>query len=520
MKICIINPPNIFKQEEGFEWYPNIHTLPYLGIGYISSALGNAGYDVTAIDCPIQNISDSDLLQILSQNKYDIVGISVFYYNLKCVFKILNFFKKNTNPPFIFLGGYVPTLNYETLLHSNKMINCCVIGEGEQTIVGLAYMISHEQDWHLLEGIAYEFDGEIYYNPKRQYIDRLDELAFPYRYVSSYNVNSISILTTRGCYGNCSFCSEKEFAKRNGCTYVRYRSVDNVIKEIETLYEVKKFKNIRFVDSDFLDPSGFRKKWVKEFLSKIQSLKFNFKFSFNCRANDILSYTDILPEMHRLGCDMIFVGVESFVERQLDSFGKETSVQENLQALHELSKNNISIEMGMLFIEPFTSLEEFRDNLVMLFKSDFFNAVSISQHFISSSCYLTIIPGTKIYENIYNAQLDCDNELGYKFSDTRMEILYKLLGCLTTYTDVVSRKAYVIYKADYEGDSKRFYSYVDWYKKMLYIDAYNIFLVVEKMLNSTCDFETMKLYVSNLGETFTSISEKIFNLIGDIDEVV
>ena len=41
------------------------------------------------------------------------------------------------------------------------------------------------------------------------------------------------------------------------------------------------------------------------------------------------------------------------------------------------------------------------------------------------------------------------------------------------------------------------------------------------MLNSTCDFETIKLYVSDLGETFVSISEKILNLIeSDIYEVV
>lgn len=41
------------------------------------------------------------------------------------------------------------------------------------------------------------------------------------------------------------------------------------------------------------------------------------------------------------------------------------------------------------------------------------------------------------------------------------------------------------------------------------------------MLNSTCDFETIKLYVSDLGETFVSISEKIFNFIeNDIHEVV
>ena len=89
MKICLINPPNIFAKPIGYEWYPNIFTLPYLGMGYVTSAIKNAGYDVTHLDCPLQGFDEKDVFKFLDENKFDVIGLSNFYYNLLPVSKIV-----------------------------------------------------------------------------------------------------------------------------------------------------------------------------------------------------------------------------------------------------------------------------------------------------------------------------------------------------------------------------------------------------------------------------------------------
>ena len=76
MKICLINPPNIFAKPIGYEWYPNIFTLPYLGMGYVTSAIKNAGYDVTHLDCPLQGFDEKDVFKFLDENKFDVIGLS------------------------------------------------------------------------------------------------------------------------------------------------------------------------------------------------------------------------------------------------------------------------------------------------------------------------------------------------------------------------------------------------------------------------------------------------------------
>ena len=440
-------------------------------MGYVTSAIKNAGYDVTHLDCPLQGFDEKDVFKFLDENKFDVIGLSNFYYNLLPVSKIVKYINAHFKDTFIFLGGFMPTLDYSTLLNMKIKIDCCIVGAGEYTAVELIKKIEAHEDWTSIAGISYIADGTIKNNKRLTCIHNLDDLPFPYRSVSSGKTRHVSVLSSRGCYGECTFCGEKEYAIKNASPYIRYRSVDNLIEEIALLWKEYKFEKLRFNDSNFLDGSNVRKKWLREFAEKIVKLDFRFRYSCNARANDIITHKELLPDLHKSGLEAVFLGIESFNQRQLDLYSKKTTVSQNLTSLEILKKQGIKVEIGLILIEPFVTVEEFEENLICIENSTFFDIVDITQSFISSACTLISIPGTRMHDILIQRGVATKkNSLGYTFEDKRMEIIYNTMREWEKETKPYADKRYLIYKAIEEKQNLLAEKLAGWYKELLKAD--------------------------------------------------
>lgn len=510
MKVCLINPPNIFVKPIGYEWYPNIFTLPYLGMGYVTASLKEAGYDVVHIDCPLQGLDERDVYAFFNENMFDVIGISNFYYNLLPVTKIVQYINKHHKDSFIFAGGFLPTLDFETLLNMKMKIDCCIVGAGEQTVVELLQKIEHNEDWTSIEGIAYMSNGVVINNKRTTCVHDLDTLPFPYRSVGLTQIRHVSVLSSRGCYGDCTFCGEKEYAIENASPFIRYRSVDNVMEEITMLWNESKFEKLRFNDSNFLDGSKTRKKWLQEFAKKLDESEVNFKYSCNARANDIIVHKEILPVLCKSGLEAVFLGIESFNQRQLDMYSKRTTVQQNIIALEILKNCDIKVEIGLIMIEPFTSIEEFVENLQCLEKTAFFDIVDITQSFISSSCTLISIPGTRMYEILARENVATKkNELGYLFKDKKMQTIHEALKQWEKETKPYAESRYLIYKAMAEDDKVLVEKLTAWYKELLKEDLLflkELAVTVKESKSEDC----YKYVIEKTKKQFTLITQNYF----------
>lgn len=510
MKICLINPPNFFSKPIGYEWYPNIFTLPYLGLGYITSSIKKSGYDVTHIDCPLQNLDEKYIFQFVEENQFDIIGLSCFYYNLLSVTKIVRYINAHCKNTFIFLGGFMPTLDYSTLFSMRMKFDCCIVGAGEYTAVELIKKLEMHEDWTKIEGISYIENGFVKNNKRTTCIHDLDALPFPYRCTSPYQTKHVSVLSSRGCYGDCTFCGEKEYALENASPYIRYRSVNNLIEEISLLWNEYKFRKLRFNDSNFMDGSQFRKKWLKEFAEKVEGLPYKFLYSCNARANDIIAHEEILPLLYKSGLEAVFLGIESFNQRQLDLYSKRTTVFQNISALEILKRNGIKVEIGLIFIEPFVTVEEFEENLVCLENSAFFDIVDITQSFISSACTLISIPGTRMHDIINRHGVATKkNNLGYFFVDKRMNIIHDTLVEWENETRPYADKRYLIYKAKETGQAQLAEKLSCWYKKMIKADF--LFLKkLSKIIRERQDLEEAKReIIEDTKNQFKKISDEV-----------
>lgn len=97
--MCILR-----KKYEEWSNY-SIFNVPYLGIIYLEAVVKEASFSVDIYDSPCEGIEIKELFQSLLEGDYDIIGISIFYYNLYNTERILRFLEKNLSNAFIFIGG-------------------------------------------------------------------------------------------------------------------------------------------------------------------------------------------------------------------------------------------------------------------------------------------------------------------------------------------------------------------------------------------------------------------------------
>jgi hypothetical protein len=121
------------------------------------------------------------------------------------------------------------------------------------------------------------------------------------------------VMVTRGCPNSCVFCSLKS-------NKARYRSIDNIIKEIEEKIEITGVRNVKFIDSSLT----INKKFVAELCDRIMEKKLNIKWVCYSRVDiDI----ELLKVMKNAGLIGVEVALESGSPRVLKAIKKKISLK-------------------------------------------------------------------------------------------------------------------------------------------------------------------------------------------------
>ena len=217
---------------------------------------------------------------------------------------------KEKNPNIItLLGG--PHATFCPEVAGEDGIDYAVMGEAERTVVNIAEIVDIGGDIKDLENIAYVRGEELIINPMGDLIEDLDSLPFPDRsYYDRYPLTrkegSKNFIAGRGCPYKCAFCANYEYHNiyQGKGKWVRYRSQENVLREIE---EVRDRYGIRFVGfSD--DTLIFNRKWLLPFLQQYKT-RIKLPFISTVRAN--LIDEELVKALKEAGCNSCVFGVES-----------------------------------------------------------------------------------------------------------------------------------------------------------------------------------------------------------------
>lgn len=353
-----------------------------------------------------------------------ILGISAIEPDKENVLQLVAELRKRGAEFLIVIGGYGPTLSAEQFLIDG--VNLLFIGESEISFPMFINKVLAKEDYFDVPGIAYKnANGEIIKNPPCPRVENLDELPFISRDVlkevqSKYKgYNSAQLISSRGCYMNCGYCSVKAFANAQEGPIYRERSIYNVVSEIRYLYEELGVRHLFFEDDNFI-PGNLEKakRKISEFYALMKELNCNdLSFYIQCRPDNL--QVELIKQLRDIGLKEIFFGIESINKEDLDLYSRPTDIEKvynNLRKLNTIGyscrrDSELRLHFGYIMFNPYTNRERLMNSL------NLFKEFNVTPKKLLS--YLRPFSNTPVYEILKKEGLvDIHNNIIFKDKET------------------------------------------------------------------------------------------------------
>ena len=392
-----------------------------LGLAYLAAVCRKNNFEVEIIDGWLEDLSIEEVeKRILSKRKPLFVGFSCNQLNGSTAIEIVNSLKsKDYCVPFV-AGGFAPTFNPEKFLNSG--FDIVSIGEGEKTTLDLCnHFHTGKPNFEDIPSICYYNEKKLQFH-KANIIQNLDTLPFPSRDTISYVINEktpVNISTSRGCMSSCLFCSVSAFWNLCNAPKWRGRSVQNIVDEIEELYNLGA-RHIKFVDDSFIE-SPRDEKWCNELANEINKRNLDIKLRITLKADKI---TDgIINALCNAGCNLFACGIENFSDTALKRMGKKANSLQNKTALDILRKYNVYVQMGYILFDYGTTMSELRENYEMMKKYSWTICRGIFSEMYAArgTAYTKMLKKKGVIECVHLENYD------YKICDKKVRMMYHAL---------------------------------------------------------------------------------------------
>jgi radical SAM superfamily enzyme YgiQ (UPF0313 family) len=401
-----------------------------LGLGYIAAFLRSRGYDVEILDASIRGMTRRALVKEIMRRPSRILGITVIYQGAaREQLSILNPLRERGLDSFVCVGGYFPTLAHRQLMEDVPEIDGVVRGEGEYTVEAMLERIKSGGPMDGVEGLTYRGDGGIVVeNPSRPLIGDLDSLPFPARDelpLAFTRGGCIPLVTSRGCYAVCSYCSISSFYRTAKGPAWRGRSPANVLDELEGLLAGHKVSRVRFEDANFFGPGAAGRRRVEEIAEGILSRGLDFEFRIECRAENVEE--DVFQVLKKAGLKEVFIGIESALPRALEGMRKGITLDQNLKALDVIDRLDIRAGIGFISMDPDTTLDEFFSNIKFIMDRVYPMKKRLGSY-VDPLSKLQVFTGTPLYEELKERGILSGDIYGadYRFLNPAFRRFYKI----------------------------------------------------------------------------------------------
>lgn len=402
----------------------------HLGFGYIASFLRRRGYSVEIIDAGLRRLSPKKLAGEIFALDPDLLGITIVYQAAAAEqLSVIPLLREAGFDSHITIGGYSATLAHREYIEWRDDVDSIVRGEGEYTTLELLEHLAGKREVGSIKGLTYRENGRIVENDVRPLIDDLDALPFPARdelHHAFERGGCVTIVSSRGCYAGCRYCSIRSFYDCLPGPNWRGRSPDNVLEELELVVRDTGCRKVKFEDANFFGPGEKGSDRVVRIAEGILERDLELSFRFECRTENVDE--EVFTLLKRAGLEEVFIGVESFVPRVLDEMKKGATVEDNLRALDILAGLGIRAGVGFIAFDPDTTLEEFFTNLEMVKKHVFPYRKKLG-FYIDPFGRLQVFAGTEIHRDLVRDGVVADDLFSdeFAFRDRATQIFYSVI---------------------------------------------------------------------------------------------
>ena len=344
-KVVIINPQLPFNSDIKNDSYIK------MGIAYLSSCLKKDGHKVFLVDYRLCK-NQIDAIENILINEPDIVCITAFSSEAPEAIKIAKILK-NINPKLpLVIGGIHASIRPSDYIEAG-CFDYIIRGEGEITVPKIVKNPILSPNPIVIWGETPDLNT-LPFPDRKLWSDYDKRILNPPCYV--HGSPWVEIISTRGCWANCAFCSahgEKDHFTREvdgkRKPYIRGRSVSNVIAELIELDDVYHYNGIQFLDDQFI----MNPKWGWDFCDAIEETQLTDRhWWIGTRADVLLANKELVLRMKAVGLDIVSVGFESFSDDLLKFWKKGTTVAQNYEAAQFLQKNQINVFSNVIMGAP------------------------------------------------------------------------------------------------------------------------------------------------------------------------
>lgn len=357
-RVLFVNPPSIpyahlVKALTNCYYLEQVVAMP-MGILYLAATLERdfPGIDMRVVDLAraVNKYNDSPVRQSVNIQEFaafvlkdqvpedfvpDVIGLSILFSTAhKSSLHIAAALKERWPGAPIVIGGMHATNAVEALLESRNVDYVCR-GEAESIISSFVQSIIEKGVAEGIPGIVdrtrLDTDRRGALAESAPLINNLDEIPFPAwhllpmdeyvyaKYSRSKRIDTIAhdgeatVVTTRGCPFHCTFCASWTVHGR----LMRYRSIDNVLKELEILKERYKISWVMPEDDLFT----VNKPRIIELCNAIADrFKKTLHFQFSNGLSVATLDEDVIRAMINMGMTLANIAVESgspYVQRHI-----------------------------------------------------------------------------------------------------------------------------------------------------------------------------------------------------------
>jgi len=383
-----------------------------LGIGYLSAILKQHQHETDLL-----SLSSCDRHKIRKKIKLfspDLIAVSSTSDQVELSRQIISYIKSNFQVPIV-LGGVHATYLPQESIAIEGLLGIC-LGEGEYPLLELVECLETGKDYRHINNFWFKDGDKIIRNDLRSPVIELDSLPFPDREIfDTSRINKawlvgMQFMGSRGCLYSCTNCNYpalRKIYKLDRENYIRLRSVDNLLTEIDLV--IKRYKSDGYVNFED-DSFTVDKNWLREFSAKYSK---NIRYPFFCNARADQVDEESITLLKEANCRLIRIGIESGDEYIRNVILKKGITNDDIIKAFRLAKKHgiKTLSFNMLGL-PFETEESIKKTIRLNKK--------IQPDFISIS-YFRPYPGTDLYDLCKEKNLISRRKASHWLEDTILD---------------------------------------------------------------------------------------------------
>ncbi len=409
-RVTLLRPPLLVPT-----WSDSGPLTPPIGPAYLAASLRAAGHIPTIVDGlgenPFQVTSlFNNLVTAIGLRSEEIVerieGLPDFI-GVSCMFsqdwpeirRLIQLVRKRFPSVPIVAGGEHITATPDFTLRSTPEVDCCVIGEGEETIVELANAYEHKTPFDSIPGLVIRDGSSTRSTGPRTRIRKLDDIPLPAwdlvplnNYLDNglgYGVNrgrSMPMLATRGCPYECTFCSNPEM----WTTRWYARDPGLVLDEIRSYQEQYGATNFDFYDLTAI----VKRSWIIEFTNMILDRKMNFTWQLPSGTRSEAIDAEVSRLLYASGCRNMSYAPESGSPEVLKRIKKVVKLDRLEQSVLSAVREGLNVKLNIIMGFPSETRQELGQTVKFLFRMG-----RAGVHDMSISLF-SPYPGSALYHDL------------------------------------------------------------------------------------------------------------------------